>query len=224
MPSFPSRVENLGDEVPFTVWNGFALEGLPNRDSTKFKGQYGIDQCETLLRGTFRYAGYCSLVCDIQALKLIDESPSAILTECDTWSQFLKRLTDFPGGDMEAFRAHLGKIKNGRGENVKVEELEKLGILSETAIENKASPLDALAALLNGRMQYGKGERDAILMRHEVTTHQHPHITHGVDFVYYGNQGSEDGKEYTAMAQTVGYPAAIAAHLVLQDIAHLIGQ
>ena len=26
----------------------------------------------------------------------------------------------------------------------------------------------------------------------------------------------QDGKEYSAMAQTVGYPAAIAAHLVLE--------
>ena len=38
---------------------------------------------------------------------------------------------------------------------------------------------------------------------------------YGVDFIFYGDQGSKNGKEYSAMAQTVGYPAAIAAHLVL---------
>jgi alpha-aminoadipic semialdehyde synthase len=52
-------------------------------------------------------------------------------------------------------------------------------------------------------------------MRHEVTTHQNPNQVHGVDFVYYGHQGEKNTSEYSAMAQTVGYPCAIAAHLVL---------
>jgi len=53
-------------------------------------------------------------------------------------------------------------------------------------------------------------------MRHEVTTHQNPNTVHGVDFVYYGDQGNKSTSEYSAMAQTVGYPCAIAAHLVLE--------
>ena len=27
-------------------------------------------------------------------------------------------------------------------------------------------------------------------MRHEVTTHENPSVVHGVDFVYYGDQGN----------------------------------
>ena len=50
-------------------------------------------------------------------------------------------------------------------------------------------------------MQYGIAEKDAIIMRHEVKTHQNPTTTHGVDFIYYGDQGKNDGKEYSAMAQ-----------------------
>ena len=110
---------------------------------------------------------------------------------------------------------HLQNMKNGLDDKLNVASLTKLGILSDAPIENKASPLDALATLLNSRMQYENDERDAILMRHEVTTHQQPDTVHGVNFIFYGDQGSENGKEYSAMAQTVGYPAAIAAHLVL---------
>ena len=44
-----------------------------------------------------------------------------------------------------------------------------------------------------------------------------PNKVIGVDFIYYGHRGANDGKEYSAMAQTVGYPAAIAAHLVLNE-------
>lgn len=83
------------------------------------------------------------------------------------------------------------------------------------------------------RCQYEHNEKDAILMRHEVTTHENPNTVHGVDFVYYGDQGlifthywtflinfvfsgSNNSHQYSAMAQTVGYPCAIAAHLVLE--------
>ena len=36
-------------------------------------------------------------------------------------------------------------------------------------------------------------------MRHEVTTHENPEVVHGVDFVYYGDQGNFSvtfGKKY----------------------------
>jgi len=65
-------------------------------------------------------------------------------------------------------------MRNKCGDPINVKILSKLGILSNKKIENKLSPLDALATLLNGQMQYGDGERDAILMRHEVVTHDEP--------------------------------------------------
>ena len=40
----------LPNSVDFTTWNGFSLEGLPNRDSTKYREPYHIEKCETLLR------------------------------------------------------------------------------------------------------------------------------------------------------------------------------
>ena len=62
-------------------------------------------------------------------------------------------------------------------------------------------------------MQYGESEKDAIIMRHEVKTHQNPMTTHGVDFIYYGNQGKNDGKEYSAMAQV--YPTPLLTPYLL---------
>lgn len=36
---------------------GFAFEGFPNRDSTKYAGLYGIQDAHTMFRGTMRYKG-----------------------------------------------------------------------------------------------------------------------------------------------------------------------
>ena len=47
-----NHVENL-DFLP-----GFALEGIPNRDSVKYADLYGISaEVHTMLRGSLRYRG-----------------------------------------------------------------------------------------------------------------------------------------------------------------------
>jgi alpha-aminoadipic semialdehyde synthase len=47
---------------------GFALEGFPNRDSTKYAKLYGIvNESHTVLRGTLRFKGvYQDVVVDVQ--------------------------------------------------------------------------------------------------------------------------------------------------------------
>lgn len=37
---------------------GFNLEGFPNRDSTIYAKAYGIEDANTILRGTIRYNGF----------------------------------------------------------------------------------------------------------------------------------------------------------------------
>ena len=47
--------------------------------------------------------------------------------------------------------------------------LESLGLLSEDPVEKLGSPLDTLSRHLALRLAYEQGERDMILMRHEVS-------------------------------------------------------
>jgi len=69
-----------------------------------------------------------------------------------------------------------------------------------------------MSAHLAGRLNYAKGERDMILMRHEVTVKwpDNRRELKGINLVNYG-----DPNGYTAMAKTVGYPCAIATKMVL---------
>ena len=48
--------------------------------------------------------------------------------------------------------------------------IERLGLLSDDILDKAGSPLDTLSNHLAGRLAYGVGERDMILMRHEVNT------------------------------------------------------
>ena len=41
---------------------GFAFEGFPNRDSTKYSSLYGIEDAHTMFRGTIRYKGINGII------------------------------------------------------------------------------------------------------------------------------------------------------------------
>lgn len=51
---------------------GFALEGFPNRDSTIYKDLYGLNNVQTMQRGTLRYKGFCNTIRALQFLGLTD--------------------------------------------------------------------------------------------------------------------------------------------------------
>merc|ERR1711941_116233 len=81
-------------------------------------------------------------------------------------------------------------------------------------IVKMGSPLDSMSTHLSGRLNYAKGERDMILMRHEVTIKwpDNRRELKGINMIEYG-----DPNGYTAMAKTVGYPCAIATKMVLDE-------
>lgn len=63
-----------------TFLPGFALEGFPNRDSTKYGDLYGLgSKVDTLLRGTIRYKGFAGCIQAIQYIGLIDTEPHPML-------------------------------------------------------------------------------------------------------------------------------------------------
>lgn len=58
-------------------------------------------------------------------------------------------------------KKHLATMKNKNGENIHVDQLEELGVLSSAPINQTACPLDSLASLLDRNCQYLKvTERD----------------------------------------------------------------
>ena len=75
------------------------------------------------------------------------------------------------------------------------------------------NPLDSLANYMAKRLAYGPGERDIVIMHHDIGYSWPNGINEvkSVDFIQYG-----DVNKFTAMAKTVGLPTAITAKMVLE--------
>lgn len=192
---------------------GFSLEGYPNRDSTIYGELYGINEASTILRGTLRYKGYVDAIKGLVQLGLLDPNPVPVLHPNGpelSWKQYMCYVTNQPDS---IFYDNLKEVLLDRLESEKtVKVIEDLGMMSDEPIIKAGSPIDTVSLHLSKQLNYGKHERDMILMRHEVTVRwpDGRRELKGINLVHYG-----DPNGYTAMAKTVGYPCAIATKMVL---------
>jgi saccharopine dehydrogenase-like NADP-dependent oxidoreductase len=72
----------LASAEPYSAGRGFALEVLPNRDSTSYAPKYGLGAAKTdggalesLFRGTLRYRGFSRQLLALASLGLLDAEP-----------------------------------------------------------------------------------------------------------------------------------------------------
>ena len=89
-----------------------------------------------------------------------------------------------------------------------------MGLLSDETVKKAGNPLDTLGNHLAKRLAYNPGERDIIIMHHEIdyTWPNGKKENKTLDFIQYG-----DVNGMSAMAKTVGLTAAIAAKMVLES-------
>ncbi|XP_039751118.1 alpha-aminoadipic semialdehyde synthase, mitochondrial [Pararge aegeria] len=192
---------------------GFAFEGFPNRDSTKYSSLYGIEDAHTMFRGTLRYKGFAETMKAMQLFGYVDPNPHPSLHPEGpqiTWRQFACELLGLmdPSIFYENLRTRLAERIGSTG----AQAIESLGFLSDEPIIKCGSPLDTISLYLTKRLQFEKDETDFVALRHEI----------GVTW----SDGKKERREVTmtlrgdpathsAMARTVGLPTAIAAKMVL---------
>ncbi|KAJ3085285.1 hypothetical protein HK102_000141 [Quaeritorhiza haematococci] len=217
-----SRLLKSAVDVP--IYRGFALEGIPNRDSLKYIDLYGLkgDRLETMFRGTLRYKGYSELMGAFGDLGLISLQERSELKNGGNvpWLHLL--FGSKPPMSKDTIRAALKQKLSGASAAL-VERvagaLEWLGMLDPSklaSVPEGAPPtvLDAFCALLQKMLVYGPDERDMVCMHHvfgiEWADGSKEHRTSTL--VVYG-----DPKGYSAMAKTVGLPAAMGTEMLLDN-------
>ncbi|KAG5898781.1 hypothetical protein JTB14_010991 [Gonioctena quinquepunctata] len=206
--------ELLRAAKPLDFLPGFNLEGFPNRDSIKYAKFYGIEDANTILRGTIRYSGFSQAAMQLQFLGLLDaeQHTSVHLQGPDiTWRKFICDLLGVE--DSNIFYDNLkNKITERTGSDLSVDVLEELGLLEEKKVVKCGTPLDTLTHHLSTKLALENNERDIIILRHDVGIlwPDNKKETRGINFVVYG-----DINGHSAMAKTVGYPAAIATKMIL---------
>ncbi|KAI9317684.1 Saccharopine dehydrogenase-domain-containing protein [Dichotomocladium elegans] len=205
-----------------TPFAGFVFEGLANRDSLKYTDIYGLGNLrdmDTMFRGTLRYQGYSDLLYAFRKLGFLSQTET-LQTVMGRWRHDAE---DVIQGNLAAISDLIGLSPT---HSLTTRTTEALQFLFTEGLHNdpqlrSVSALDALSTVLSRRLQYQQGERDMVAMQHTFVvessrTQQFETITSTL--ISYG-----EPKGDTAMATTVGVPAALATELVLDNKIHARG-
>ncbi|XP_053334917.1 alpha-aminoadipic semialdehyde synthase, mitochondrial [Clarias gariepinus] len=200
--------------VAMDILPGFNLEGFPNRDSTTYAEPYGIESAHTLIRGTLRFKGFSRAMSSFVKLGLINTEPCPALEHTAdpvSWKELLcKQIGLSSDISTESFEeAVFNQIER---DEFRMQTLKWFGMLSEEPVPHANTILEALTKHLEDKLSFDKGEKDLVIMRNDIGI-RHPtgelEMKH-ISLVVYG-----DPNGFSAMAKTVGYPAAIAARMIL---------
>lgn len=197
---------------PVTVPGMPPLEGYPNRDALPYAERYGIPTAQTVFRGTLRYPGWCAVLDILLRLGFLElEAQTWPQPTLAAWTGALLGLQDTP--TPEELRATIAARSGHTVTEAALDALAWLGLFSAEPLPLRyGGPIDVLTACMLERMRYEPGERDLLIMQHEFVIaypEKQEHLT--ATLLEYGIPGGD-----SAMARTVGLPAAIAAHHLLE--------
>jgi saccharopine dehydrogenase (NADP+, L-glutamate forming)/spermidine synthase len=185
------------------------FEGYPNRDSVAYIETYGFGpEVKDMFRGTLRNLGHCRLYTQIIRLGLLEN----------------ETVRDFTG------KTHLGLMEEIFGKPVRekiperlgckpddspLEALAYIGLLEDTPIAvRRGTVLDVLADRMAKALAYRPGERDMLVMRHDLTFSRDAGKRRERVTAIMVDYGIPDGD--SSMARTVTLPAAIGVRMLLE--------
>ena len=186
------------------------FDGYPNRDSLNYQAIYGLEQVDTLLRGTLRRAGFCKAWDVFVQLGMTDDTASVQLPPGSTYRQFFN--TFLPWSDQLSVEEKLAELIPDL-DFPTFEKLQWLGFFEQKLLpKTEGSPAQLLQAILEEHWALQPTDRDLIVMQHQFEIQTQTGIKKVISSLV---EEGQDGV-YTAMAKTVGLPLAIAVDLFLK--------
>lgn len=180
-----------------------SFDAYANRDSISYKEPYGLNDVQTLLRGTLRETGYCKAWNVFVKLGFTDDTYKIKDADKLTYTQLLEAfLPEEKASTKERLKNFMGHEWNADVEK----KLDYLELFSNKKIKLKeGSPAQLLQDLLEEKWKLKHGDKDMIVMQHlfEYTLNSKAHKLTSSLVV------TGDDEEHTAMAKTVGLPLAI---------------
>ena len=184
------------------------FDAYANRDSLSYRKPYGLENIPTLLRGTLRFPGYCKAWNELIKLNLTNDSQKIAGSEKLTWIELIELLNpEISGGVIKYFEDTL--------DSAVLEKLRWLGIFSDRKIMlSNATTAQILQHLLEEKWKLKENDKDMIVMQHRFEVR---HRELKIKRITSSLVVKGDDSVCTAMAKTVGLPAAISAKLILQN-------
>jgi len=197
------------------------FDAYPNRDSVSYRATLGLEDSRTLIRGTLRWPGFCQLWHQIVQLGL----PNEVMEISDLGQRTFAELTEMFGphtakGSLEERTA---KLLGLAADSPVLEQLRWLGLFDDEVIGGEVRrPAEALVRLLSQRLPLPPGGRDLVVLYHQLQVRypQQGDRRECLDSTFI-NLGQPDG--FTAMATTVGLPAAVAGRFILDGTLGVTG-
>jgi saccharopine dehydrogenase-like NADP-dependent oxidoreductase len=184
------------------------FEGYPNRDSLSYIELYGLEGVRTMFRGTLRHPGHCASWYHWVRLGLFDAQPRSDLAGL-TYKRFMQGFVGGAGNLQKALSSRLGVPESAPA----IANLEWLGMFHESPVSvTEGGNVDILASRMLERCSYAPGERDLLVMQHELVVAYPGREERIVSSLFaYGIPGGD-----TAMARTVSLPLAIATRMIAE--------
>ncbi len=182
------------------------FEAYANRDSLKYRSAYGLDNVLTLYRGTIRRVGFSKAWNVFVQLGMTDDSFIMEGSEHMSYRDFINSFLPYSLTDsVELKMRHSLHIEQ---DDLMWEKLLELDLFSSTKKVGlkDATPAQILQKILQEKWTLNEDDKDMIVMYHKF----------GYEFKGKKKQidahmvVTGENQTYTAMAKTVGLPAAIA--------------
>lgn len=187
------------------------FEAYLNRDSLGYGPLLGIEDAQTLARATLRYPGYCETWSVVARLGMANEEVTITDLAELRWRDLVDVFLAPGSGYIETRVAQTLSLHPGSRalENLRWLGLfsdERIGDLSEEAAA-ATTPATALIALLRQRLALPEGGQDMVILHHVINATARDGTLHRYTSTLL-EKGEANG--VTAMARTVGLPAALA--------------
>ncbi len=200
------EVDGLGD-----------FEVYPNRDSMPYQELYGLQEAQTVMRGTYRNIGWCDTFKKIVDIGLVDDTPVPGIEGCTFKSMMAACIGISPEENVKAKAAEKIGLPQ---DNFVIKNLEWLGLFSEETVPEGNNRLDILSEQLLKKLKYEEGERDMIILKHKFIV-QNEDTSKDLITSTLIDYGIPNGD--SSMARTVSLPLGIGVKLMAEDKIKLTG-
>lgn len=204
------------------------FEAYPNRNALPYIERYGIPETDTMYRGTLRNLGWCDTMLKLNQLGYFSLEEEADLPN-KTFRQVMDELIDKETGDATHtadrsrtradLRVALARHLNLAPNSGVIMTLDWLGLMEDEAVPERTTLLGVLADQMLEKMAYREAERDMVVLVHEFeATYADRRESISSTLIDFGVPRGD-----TAMARTVGTPAAVGARMILEGEIDLVG-
>jgi len=186
------------------------LDIYPNRDSISYIDIYGIPEVQTMMRGTFRYPGWCETLDAIKQLNLISYDKADM--NGMTYAQLVMHQIGADSTDhlRDKVAAFLGLDVNAHA----LDAIEWLGLFENKPMDRGTdSPYEVTSDLMIAKMELGFEERDMVAMQHTFLA-GYPDGRKEIirsRMLDFGSPSTD-----TSIARTVALPAAIGVEMIMK--------